>query len=283
MGSGVKKILFGIIDELRLYHSLSLLLGFSEISKSGYYKWKNTPSSVCNNEDLKQHILAINSLRPFYGYRRVTIALKREGFIVNHKRVYRLMKELCLKSTIRKKRKYFGKKGGYVFENILNRDFTSTQARKKLVTDITYLPSTNGFIYLSAIQDLYNNEILAYTVSCKNNLELVFDTLSKLPVIEHAILHSDQGFQYTHKDYQQKLLKLNLLGSHSRRGNCLDNACIESFFSHLKTEMLTGNTLMEESELSSCIARYIEFYNRERFQKRLGQLSPIEYREKLAA
>ena len=133
---------------------------------------------------------------------------------------------LGLQSVIRKKRRYFGKSGGIVFPNILCRDFKSNSFRKKLVTDITYMPATEGFICLSVVQDIYNNEIIAYSLSSRNDMTLVLDTLRKIPVAHGAVLHSDQGFQYTHKAYQEKLAQLQMTGRHSRRGNCLDNACV---------------------------------------------------------
>lgn len=114
-------------------------------------------------------------------------------------------------------------------------------------------------------------------------MTLVLDTLRKIPVAHGAVLHSDQGFQYTHKAYQEKLAQLQMTGSHSRRGNCLDNACVESFFSHLKTETSINNHVLIKEEVMASVEKYILFYNTERLQKRLGQLSPVEYREKLAA
>ncbi len=211
------------------------------------------------------------------------VALRREGFVVNHKRVYRLMRQLGIQSTIRKKRRYFGRSGSIVFPDLLGRNFTSPLPGRKLATDITYLPTVSGFIFLSAVQDLHNNEIVAYSLSHQNDLGLVFATLAVLPAMPGAVLHSDQGFQYTHKAYQERLGKLQLLGSHSRKGNCLDNACVESFFSHLKTETFVGKALLNTDETVALVEEYIRFYNMERFQKRLGQLSPVEYREKLAA
>lgn len=213
----------------------------------------------------------------------MTVALCREGFRVNHKRVYRLMKTDKIQAVIRRKRKNFGTKGSVVFENRLNRDFTSDIPLKKLATDITYVPTTDGFIYLSAVQDLFNNEIVSYHISSKNDLELVFATLNKLPSASGAILHSDQGFQYTNKRYQEALKEKNIQGSHSRKGNCLDNARMESFFSHLKTEAFYTKKLYSSAEARILLEQQIAYYNTERFQKRLGQLSPIEYREKLAA
>lgn len=282
MGSAQKGQLFEIIDGLRTRHSLLLLLHHCGLSRSGYYKWKRERAREDGDRDITQHIKAIHSLRPFYGYRRMTVALRYEGFIVNHKRVYRIMHKLGIQSVIRKKRRYFGKSGSVVFPDLLGRNFTSSASGKKLATDITYLPTTDGFVYLSAVQDLHNNEIIAYSLSSRNDLALVFATLEKLPVMPGALLHSDQGFQYTHKTYQERLRKLQLFGSHSRKGNCLDNACLESFFSHTKAETFIGKPTVSRNETVSRIVEYIRFYNTERFQKRLGQLSPVEFREKLA-
>ena len=259
-----------------------MLLHHAGVSKAGYYKWiRRTPSST--DSHLLSYIRAVHSIRPYYGYRRMTAALCREGFRVNHKRVYRLMKAENIQAVIRRKRKNFGIKGSIVFENRLNRDFSSNAPLKKLATDITYVPTTDGFIYLSAIQDLFNNEIVSYHISSKNDLDLVFATLNKLPSAIGAILHSDQGFQYTNKRYQEALKEKNIQGSHSRKGNCLDNARMESFFSHLKTETFYEKKLYSSAEAQALLEQQIVYYNAERFQKRLGQLSPIEYREKLAA
>lgn len=283
MGSAQKRHLFRIVDDLRVRHPLPILLHHSGLSKSGYYKWKRIGDREDSDKAIAEHIKAIHSLRPFYGYRRMKVALHREGFTVNHKRVYRLMRKLGIQSRIRKKRRYFGKSGSIIFPDLLCRDFKSTSPGVKLVTDITYLPTSAGFIYLSVVQDLHNNEVVAYSLSARNDLELVFATLAKLPVLPGAMLHSDQGFQYTHKAYQERLGVLQLFGSHSRKGNCLDNACVESFFSHLKAEAFIGKPLLHRDETIALVAEYIRFYNKERFQKRLGQLSPVEYREKLAA
>ena len=272
-----------MIDELRGRHPLQILLHHAGLSRAGYYKWKGTLRNDGLSHDLEQHILALHSIRPYYGYRRMTIALRREGFTVNHKRVYRLMKKLGIQSVIRKKRRYYGKKGSVVFPDLLQRDFNISAPRLKLVTDITYLPTLNGFMYLSAVQDLHNNEIVAHSFSARNDLELVLASLKQLEPIPGMMLHSDQGFQYTHKSYQRELGRLEALGSHSRKGNCLDNAAMESFFSHLKTEAFAGKELLGREETAALVQEYIRFYNTERFQKRLGQLSPVEYREKLAA
>jgi transposase InsO family protein len=283
MGSAQKRQFFAIIDGLRSCHPLQVLLHHAGLSRAGYYKWKTTLHGNRLNDDLEQHILAIHSIRPYYGYRRIAVALRREGFTVNHKRVYRLMRKLGIQSTIRKKRRYYGKTGSVIFPDLLQRNFSSPTPKHKFVTDITYLPTLDGFIYLSAVQDLYNNEIVAHSLSARNDLELVLASLRQLEPEPNAVLHSDQGFQYTHKSYQRELDRLETLGSHSRKGNCLDNAAMESFFSHMKTEAFAGKDLLGREETVALIQEYIRFYNMERFQKRLGQLSPVEYREKLAA
>lgn len=285
MGSGeIKGHYFSIIDELHATYPLSVLLKHASLSKSGYYKWrKRSCSNDGAGEDIEGHILAIHSIRPFYGYRRMTVALHKEGFVINHKRVYRIMKKLGIQSVIRKKRNYFGRSGGNIFTDLLKRNFTSSTPGKKFVTDITYIQHLTGFIYLSAIQDLYNNEIVAYAFSRRNNLDLVFATLKDFSSASDAILHSDQGFQYIHKSYQQELENLGVRGSHSRKGNCLDNACMESFFSHLKTEVFSCNPVSNAQETMRLVEEYIRFYNTERFQRKLSHLSPVEYRERLAA
>lgn len=274
MGSGRLKFhLFQIVHSLIGKHQITLLLQVAKLTRSSYYKWRKglTKDSSFADDNLKEQILKIHSKYTIYGYRRITTALHKMGQQVNHKRVYRLMGELGLRSIIRKKRKYFGRRGSSVFPNILQRNFASIKRNHKLATDITYLPTKTGFLYLSAIQDLHNNEIISYQLSKRNNLDLVIKTVEqlRLPSQAQTILHSDQGFQYTSKYYRQLLDKIGIRGSHSRRGNCLDNACIESFFSHLKTEGLPAKKLLSEQEMICKIHSYIDFYNHERFQKRL--------------
>jgi transposase InsO family protein len=286
----IKAQRFEIIDYLRKKHPLNWLLKIAEVSRAGYYKWRKTHSirSVRLEENLliKEHILAIHKLHPYFGYKRMTRALSREGIVVNHKRVRRLMRELDITSVIRKKRPFYGRRGSVVFKNVLNREFYAEAPYQKLVTDITYVRIGETFVYLSAVLDLYNNEIVAWEVTERNDLELVINTLKQLkdkPFGENALLHSDQGFQYTTKFYEKQLKKLGIQGSHSRRGNCHDNACIECFFSHLKTEKLYLVRPKTAEQAYKAIQQYINFYNYERFQEKYNGLSPVEFREKAAA
>ncbi|AMA72793.1 integrase [Aneurinibacillus sp. XH2] len=281
---------FEIIHTLRSTYRLCWLLEIAKVSRQGYHKWLKPGEHKARRkqleEELKAHIIAIHTICPFYGYPRMTVALRKEGYDVNHKRVYRLMKDLDLRSVIRKKRRFFGKQPSVVYPNLLARQFKAEAPNQKWVTDITYLPFQNQFLYLSAIQDLYNNEIVAYHISERNDLKLVLDTLDKAKRkrnVTGSMTHSDQGFQYTSRSYNRRIEQWGMVGSHSRKGNCLDNACIESFFSHLKTEKLYMDKYMSMDELHQAIGQYITFYNSERFQKKLGYLSPIEYREKMDA
>ncbi len=215
----------------------------------------------------------------------MTVALRKEGNHINHKRVRRLMRELGIRSIIRKKRRFYRKEASAIFPNLLSRDFSATTLNEKWVTDITYLRFGRIFLYLSAIQDLYNNEIVAFHISERNDIKLVLDTLDKIAKkrdVTRTIIHSDRGFQYTSSTYNNRLEQLGIIGSHSRKANCLDNACIESFFSHLKSELLYINEYKTLDKLIQAVQQYIHFYNNERFQKKLGHLSPIQYREGMA-
>lgn len=263
-----------------------MLCKIADVSRAGYYKWlasyKARRARLDEDTLLKEHILAIHRIRPHYGYFRMRTALRREGLTVNHKKVRRLMRELGIQSVIRRKRPFAGRKSSVLFPNVLNREFSATAAKLKLVTDITYVRVGHGFLYLSVILDLYNNEVMAWKLGERNDLDLVLETVRQVEAPK-ALLHSDQGFQYTTKAYAKLLADRELKGSHSRRGNCFDNACIESFFSHLKTEKLHLAKPESAAEAEGLIAEYVSYYNKERFQKKLGDLSPVEYREAIAA
>ena len=197
------------------------------------------------------------------------------------------MKNLDIKSVIRKKkysRKHIeGKKA----KNILNREFVSKAPLEKLCMDTTYIPIQGGrFLFLNAVKDLYNNEIVAYAISTRNDVKIVDDTLKelyKLPIPEGCILHTDQGFQFTREAYNSELKINNIKQSMSRKGNCWDNAPIESFFSHMKTEEpALKKRKLTEDEAKDIVIEYIKFYNQKRIQLKLKSLSPVEYRAQAA-
>ena len=280
---------YRIIEGMKSRYPITWLTEMAKVERSGYYKWlKNGKVSLRKQDDiiLKEHILSIHQIHKMYGYPRMKIALQDKGFHVNHKKVYRLMSELGIQSIIRKKRRVWGNRISRVFDNVLERNFKERGENEVLVTDITYLPTKSGFLYLSAVQDLYNNEIVAWKISERNDLNLVIDTLTELTSkrnVYRSIIHSDQGFQYTSIKYHQTVEQLGMIGSHSRKGNCHDNACIESFFSHFKSECLYVLHDNTEDEVRQAVEQYIYFYNFQRFQKRLNHLAPIEYRYQMAA
>ncbi|MGG2024923.1 IS3 family transposase [Gottfriedia sp. S16(2024)] len=291
-GGGIipKGVRFEILNEMKARYPLTMLIQIAKVSRAGFYKWRKSIlyklSKTTVEDTVKSHIEAIHAIRPYYGYPRVTDRLRDEGLVVNHKKVYRIMKELDIKSVIRKKRKYYGKEASNVYPNLLNRQFKQDLPNVAFATDITYIKVGDRFYYLSVIQDLYNNEIVSWKCSNRNDLKLVIETvkdLCKKRNVYGSILHSDQGFQYTSIKYSQFLEKNNLLGSHSRKGNCLDNACVESFFSHFKCELVYLSNFNSEQELIQEITEYIQFYNYERTQKRLNRCSPVKYRLTTAA
>ncbi len=281
---------YNVINIMSGRYSITNLCKLSKVSRSGYYKWLNSPKlktvKQIENELIKNHIIVIHQkYRGTYGKKRIHIYLNSVlDFVVNHKRVHRLMKELNIKSVIRKKIYKHKFKPSKIAENILNREFVSDGPLKKLCMDITYIPIDKRFrkfMYMNAVKDLFNNEIIAYDLSLRNDTELVNRTLEKLfsnELPEDCILHTDQGFQYTRKSYCDELKKHKIIQSMSRRGNCWDNAPIENFFSHFKTELIYLNTICSVDEMKKQIDDYIFFYNNERIQIKSGK-SPVDYRK----
>ena len=286
----IAKNKFEIVDEMRIKYTILELCNICNVSRSGYYKWKipkkENPKKQ-ENEILENLILeAHEKYRGIYGKWRLLLYIKSKvKFIVNHKRVHRLMKKLKIKSVIRKKRinrKYLQ---GKVAPNVLKRDFATTVPLQKLCMDVTYIELSNNsksrFIYMNAVKDLSNGELVAYDLSLKNDSALVDATINKLltlPLAKDCILHTDQGVLYTAIDYSKKLKDNGIVQSMSRRGNCWDNAPIESFFSHFKTESLYITKSKNYDDIIEEISNYANFYNYDRPQKKLNGLSPVQYR-----
>ncbi len=271
-----KQARFRTIEKMSQTYLIVMLCKIAEVSRAGFHRRASLgPREARMEKDtlLKGHILGIHRLRPYFGYIRMRTALSKEGLRVNHKKVRKLIRELGIRSVIRQKRPFAGRRPSVVFSNVFNRGFTANTILKKFVTDITYVRVAHDFAYLSVILDLCNNEVVAWEMSSRNDLQLVLNTVGHLKA-KGAILHSDQGFQYTTRRYRELLEEKELIGSHSQRGNCFDNACIESFFSHLKTEKLYLEKPNTEAEAQKMIAEYIDYYNNERFQKKLGDPLP---------
>ena len=222
-----------------------------------------------------------------YGYRRVTATLKNRGHIVNHKKVRRIMNQCGLTCKVRMKKyqSFKGGKAGKVAPNLLNRKFHADKPNKKWVTDVTEFHLFGQKIYLSPILDLCSGDIVCYNISRRPDLLLVTDmvkmALKKLPKNHNLLLHSDQGWQYMHKEYQDLLKRAGITQSMSRRGNCHDNAVMENFFGLLKTELLYLREFNSVEQFISELENYLDYYNHKRIKVRLGYISPIEHRSKL--
>ena len=262
-----------------------------EISRSSYYSYKNKKISKRSLEEqrLKEEIREIWVLNEKkYGSPKIQGELRKKGMKVSERRIQKLMKEMGIKSVVTQKYKYKASVATEQegLENMLNRDFKSNKSYEKIVGDITYIRTKDkGRCYLASYMDLYNNEILSYEFGEKMEEELVLKSLFKLPLkkLKGSIIHTDRGSQYTAKNYRKKLSEYGIIESYSRRGNPYDNACIESFHSVLKKELIYPQELKSYSELKRILFEYIEgFYNTRRIQKRLGYLSPKEYLKKIS-
>lgn len=222
-----------------------------------------------------------------YGYRRITACLRNKGMKINHKKVERLMKEAGIKSLVRVK-KYQSYKGqqGTIARNLLKRDFKARKPYQKWVTDVTEFAVAGKKLYFSPVLDLYNSEIVSYSISDRPDFNQTMDMLKKalkeLPAGARPILHSDQGWQYQMKAYQYQLRKSRIRQSMSRKGNCLDNAVMENFFAILKTELFYVQKFKSYESLQQAIIDYVQYYNHDRIKLKLKGLSPVQYRTQAA-
>ena len=225
-----------------------------------------------------------NANKGIYGYRRITEQLKKKGYSINHKTVLKLMKSLNLRGKQSKSGRYHSYKGevGKIADNLLKRDFTANEPFEKLTTDVTEFKVCNDKVYLSPILDLFNREVVSYSISLSPNLQQVRDMLAglfaKLPNGAKPIFHSDQGWQYQHAEYQQLLAEHNITQSMSRKGNCMDNGAMENFFGRLKVEMFYGEQFESVDDFIMALDNYIHYYNNERISLKLKGMSPVQYR-----
>ena len=231
----------------------------------------------------KQEILNIfNQNKSRYGYRRILLELKNLGYTVNHKTVLKLMRSLNIQGKQRKHRyKSYRGEVGKIAPNIINRNFNATKPFEKLTTDVTEFAVCDEKVYLSPILDMYNNEIVSYSISTSPNFyqtrEMLNGLINKLPNNAKPILHSDQGWQYQMKEYQKILRQNNIIQSMSRKGNCLDNSVMENFFGRLKTEMFYGEKFESVKIFVDKLKEYIYYYNNERIILKL-KMSPVKFR-----
>jgi Transposase and inactivated derivatives len=220
-----------------------------------------------------------------YGYRRITMELKHRGYNLNHKTVLKLMNLCGIKSLVRVK-KYRSYKGdtGITAPNLLARNFNADEPNTKWATDVTEFSISGIKLYLAPIIDLYNREIISYSISYRPTFQQITDMLEsafkKIPDNTGLILHSDQGWQYRMKEFNFLLQKKGIRQSMSRKGNCLDNAVIENFFGLLKSELLYLHKFESVELFRRELDRYIKYYNNDRIKLKLNGLSPVMFRTK---
>ena len=279
-----------VVLELRHKYPFNKIISYLKLSKSSYYYTVKNMSKENKDLALEKRIKEIfNQNHARYGYRRITLKLNKE-MKINHKKVKRIMKELGL-FGIQGKAKYKSYRGEFskICDNYLlvdgKRNFETTHLNEKWTTDITEFHIASGKLYLSPILDMYNKEIVAYSISKSPNFDQISEMLSKAfskySDLKGLIFHSDQGWQYQMKSYQKILKDKGIIQSMSRKGNCLDNSIMENFFGIMKNEMFYGHEYEFTSlkDLEQAIINYINYYNEERIKVKLKGLSPLEYRQ----
>lgn len=263
---------------------MTMLLQIAQLPRSSYYYHAAQlprPEEHVVERDAIRKICAEHKGR--YGYRRVTLALHQRGYPINHKLVMKLMREGHLSCELRPK-KYRSYRGevGKVAPNRLNRHFQAAQPNTKWTTDITEFKVNGQKLYLSPILDLFNGEIVSYSLSKTPNFRLVTDMLQqafqKIPNHSPLMLHSDQGWHYQMRSYQRMLKVNGITQSMSRKGNCYDNSVIESFFGLLKTEFFCNQSFHSVENFQEELNQYIDYYNNSRIKVKLKGLSPVQFR-----
>ena len=271
-----------VIYRHRDKYSIREMCRFFKVSRSGYYAYVKRMDLPARDLPLAEKIREWQEeCGKTYGYRRVHIWLERKGIYCNSKTILRIMQKYSLLSVIRRKK--YRNYGAYLhkYPNLLNRDFSAERPNQKWVTDISYIHTKQGILYLSIIRDLYDNSIVAYKTGTEQNVNLVLSTIEeakkKEKVTAELQLHSDQGFQYTSQAYYRLTQSYGITPSMSRRGNPYDNALAENFFSILKTECIYRTKLQTYEEARLLIDEYIYFYNHQRIQLKT-KLTPLEKR-----
>jgi putative transposase len=275
---------------LRLKYSLPLLSRVLEVSRSGYYSWLNRQPSPWAKEEARLEVeikAAHTRTRGTFGPERLQEDLAAHGVKVGVLRIRRIRKKLGIRCKQVKKFKATtnSKHTMAVAENLLNQNFDTTAPNQAWVSDITYISTDEGWLYLAAHKDLFNGEIVGYALGSRITKDLVMRSLLMGVTIKEPpqgiIHHSDRGSQYCSGDYVKLLEKLNMRSSMSGKGNCYDNAPMESFWGTLKNELVYHQRYATREQAIREITEYIEiFYNRQRRQKRLGYLSPAAYAQK---
>jgi putative transposase len=260
-----------------------------EVSRSGYYRWKDRPESNRarqHREWTDQVKVVYDESRQLYGSPKVAVKLHQEGVAISTRTVTRIMSEQQWRSrTVKKYKATTNSKHNLpVQENVLNQEFTASKPNEKWVTDITYVATEEGWLYLASVMDLYSRKIVGWHASDRMTKELVLQALRQAHGRQRpdgeVLHHSDRGSQYASHDYQKQLKIYAMKGSMSRKGNCYDNACIESFHSIIKKELIYLNKYATRADAEKSIFEYIEvFYNNERIHSSIGYCAPDDFEQ----
>lgn len=258
-----------------------------QVSRSGYYKWKSRPESSRERQH-KEWTDQIKDVyeqsRRLYGSPKIASKLRQQGVVISERTVTRIMNKQQWRSrTVKKYKATTNSKHNLpVQENVLNREFTASKPNEKWVTDMTYVGTEEGWLYLASVMDLYSRKIVGWHMSDRMTKELVLQALRQAHGRQQpggeVLHHSDRGSQYASHDYQKQLKVYSMIGSMSRKGNCYDNACIESFHSIIKKELIYLNKYATREDAEKSIFEYIEvFYNNERIHSSIGYLTPSDF------
>jgi len=278
------------IKENRKQYSLNLLCEVLKVSPSGYHKWLK--KKVSKREIENQRILEIiwfyhNKSKRTYGLPRIYAAMRKQGLMINKKRISRLMRANNIKAKTKRRFKVTTVQSSKAAasENILNQNFSSSSANQIWTGDITYLWTKEGWLHLAVVMDIYSRKIVGWSIERSLSTELVIRALMMAVVHRNPqrgiIFHSDRGSQYTSSSFRNILKNYGVVQSMSSTGNCYDNAITESFFHTLKTELIYWEKYQTRDEAKRSIFEYIEInYNRRRLHSSLGYLSPVEFEEK---
>ena len=272
------RVKYHIIYRHRQEYPVAVMCQLFGVSRSGYYGFCKRISTPEPDAELAELLKGQQErCRQTYGYRRMWLWLEKQGIHHNSKTVLRVMKKYELLAEIRRAKKWVQlEEQTHKYENLLNRDFHAAQPNRKWVTDISYIHTGQGVLYLSMIRDLYDNSIVAYKTATQQTVNLVLDTIRlarrKEKVVAGSLqLHSDQGGQYTSQAYFDLTKEYGITPSMSRRGSCYDNAMAENFFSILKTECIYRQKIKSFRQAKELIDEFIYFYNHERIQIKTGE------------
>lgn len=283
---------FHFIHAYASEYPVKMLVGLTTVSRAGYYKWLNRHGERVqeqkDQEILPYFLKLFDRHKATLGRRRMKLHLEIDfGIHINEKRVARILDRFGLRCQIRQKRFRRHTHLHDKVPNVLERQFKAVKPGRKFCVDITYIPVKKGrmrWVYACVIIDLFNREVVASVTSTNQDINLVFQAvhcLKEKGFEKGAILHSDQGFQFTNPRYRTYLKELGITQSMSRRGNCWDNACIENFFSHLKSEMPMFSPINTVQEIHDAVGSYTSYYNKDRGQTKLKS-TPEQYRLNVA-